>query len=56
MLIPGVGGEVWGLDTHPSRNEFVTGSDDKLIKIWDMNERFVGSNVMLADHVIFFVI
>eukprot|EP00163_Fabomonas_tropica_P034258 TRINITY_DN93_c0_g1_i1.p1 TRINITY_DN93_c0_g1~~TRINITY_DN93_c0_g1_i1.p1 ORF type:complete len:2052 (-),score=797.91 TRINITY_DN93_c0_g1_i1:729-6884(-) len=28
-------GELWGLDTHPSKQEFATASDDKSVRLWD---------------------
>jgi WD40 repeat protein/Ca2+-binding EF-hand superfamily protein len=29
-------GELWGLDTHPTRDEFVTVGDDETIRIWSL--------------------
>lgn len=30
-------GELWGLSCHPRKPEFCTTSDDKTVRIWDMN-------------------
>ncbi len=29
-------GELWGLAVHPSTHSFVTASDDKSVRIWDI--------------------
>eukprot|EP00899_Mesostigma_viride_P008440 jgi/Mesvir1/17598/Mv08830-RA.1 len=32
-------GEVWGLDCHPSKAQFLTCSDDKSVRLWSIPER-----------------
>eukprot|EP00794_Sanderia_malayensis_P020047 gene20047-22014_t len=32
-------GELWGLACHPRKHLFVTGSDDKTVRLWDMTSR-----------------
>ncbi len=32
-------GELWGLGVHPTRQLFVTASDDKSVKVWDMKSK-----------------
>ena len=32
----GAGGELWGLDTHPTQQRAVTASLDKVIRLWDV--------------------
>ena len=39
-------GELWGLDTHPSSEQFVTASDDGSVRMWDIvNKVCIDSNV-----------
>jgi WD40 repeat protein len=30
---------MWGLGTHPSKNEICTASDDKTVRIWSLQDR-----------------
>ncbi|XP_047132983.1 echinoderm microtubule-associated protein-like 6 isoform X1 [Hydra vulgaris] len=32
-------GELWGLSCHPSKDVFVTSSDDKTVRIWDIKSK-----------------
>ena len=32
-------GEMWGLSTHPSKDIFVTTSDDMSVRTWDINTK-----------------
>ena len=32
-------GELWGLGTHPSQRLAATASDDRSVRIWDLNEK-----------------
>ena len=32
-------GEIWGLSTHPEKDVFVTGSDDKTVRLWDLTKK-----------------
>ncbi|XP_046848411.1 echinoderm microtubule-associated protein-like 6 [Xenia sp. Carnegie-2017] len=32
-------GEIWGLCTHPEKDVFVTGSDDKTVRLWDLDKK-----------------
>ncbi|XP_033122529.1 echinoderm microtubule-associated protein-like 6 [Anneissia japonica] len=39
-LLQGHGeGEMWGLSTHPSKSMFASASDDKTIRIWDIQNK-----------------
>ena len=29
--------ELWGLDVHPSMEQFITCAQDKLVQLWDTN-------------------
>ena len=29
-------GQLWGLDTHPTRPEYVTVGDDTTVRVWDL--------------------
>lgn len=35
-------GEIWGLCTHSEKDIFVTGSDDKTVRLWDMTKKVRG--------------
>ena len=41
-------GEIWGLSTHPEKEVFVTGSDDKTVRLWDLVTR-VGFTLILIS-------
>lgn len=32
-------GEIWGLATHPSKDIFISASDDGTIRIWDIVDK-----------------
>ena len=32
-------GEIWGLCAHPEKDVFVTGSDDKTVRLWDLAKK-----------------
>jgi WD40 repeat protein len=32
-------GEIWGLCAHPEKDVFVTGSDDKTVRLWDLTKK-----------------
>lgn len=32
-------GEIWGLATHPSKDLFISASDDGTIRIWDLADK-----------------
>ena len=32
-------GEMWGLSTHPSKDIFVSTSDDMSVRTWDINTK-----------------
>lgn len=43
MLLSGHGeGEIWGLAMHPAKLLFVTASEDKTVRLWDL-ERMVNT-------------
>ena len=35
-------GEIWGLCAHSEKDVFVTGSDDKTVRLWDMVKKVSG--------------
>ncbi|XP_028844275.1 echinoderm microtubule-associated protein-like 6 isoform X1 [Denticeps clupeoides] len=41
-------GEIWGLATHPSKNVFITASDDGTIRIWDLADKKLLNKVSLG--------
>eukprot|EP00276_Gloeochaete_wittrockiana_P019624 CAMPEP_0184336236 /NCGR_PEP_ID=MMETSP1089-20130417/4606_1 /TAXON_ID=38269 ORGANISM="Gloeochaete wittrockiana, Strain SAG46.84" /NCGR_SAMPLE_ID=MMETSP1089 /ASSEMBLY_ACC=CAM_ASM_000445 /LENGTH=666 /DNA_ID=CAMNT_0026661207 /DNA_START=116 /DNA_END=2113 /DNA_ORIENTATION=- len=49
VLIDGHYGETWGLATHPSKHHFVTASDDKSVRIWDIDSRRLIAKTMLHE-------
>ena len=37
VLFQGHTDELWGLDVHPSMEQFITCAQDKLVQLWDTN-------------------
>lgn len=37
-------GRIWGLATHPSKDVFISASDDGTIRIWDLADKVVESS------------
>ena len=37
LLFQGHTDELWGLDVHPSMEQFITCAQDKLVQLWDTN-------------------
>ncbi|XP_039593751.1 echinoderm microtubule-associated protein-like 6 isoform X2 [Polypterus senegalus] len=42
-------GEIWGLATHPSKDTFITASDDGTIRIWDLSDKKLLNKVSLGN-------
>ncbi|XP_042565417.1 echinoderm microtubule-associated protein-like 6 isoform X9 [Clupea harengus] len=41
-------GEIWGLATHPSKDVFISASDDETIRIWDLVDKKLLNKVSLG--------
>lgn len=42
-------GEIWGLATHPSKDMFISASDDGTIRIWDLADKKLLNKVSLGN-------
>ncbi|KAK1171259.1 echinoderm microtubule-associated protein-like 6 isoform X3 [Acipenser oxyrinchus oxyrinchus] len=42
-------GEIWGLATHPSKDMFISASDDGTIRIWDLADKKLLNKVSLGQ-------
>jgi WD40 repeat protein len=42
-------GDVWGLATHPGKNLFCSGGDDKCVRLWDFGERNCIKTLMIEE-------
>lgn len=42
-------GEIWGLATHPSKDIFISASNDGTARIWDLSDKVSAVNVKVWD-------
>lgn len=42
-------GEIWGLATHPSKDIFISASNDGTARIWDLSDKVSTVNIKVCD-------
>ena len=48
-------GEIWGLATHPSKDLFISASDDGTIRIWDLADKVQHRETQRNTNTTFFI-